>query len=57
MPAHLIVSPIAWIDYRASVARAWRRKDVGEHPELCLVCGTEVDVRVPAHSPRCKAGV
>ena len=40
-------------DHRASVARAWRRRDAGETVEVCAGCETEVDVDQPVHSSRC----
>lgn len=42
-------------DYRASRARAYRRKDNAEAVEVCAWCGTETDVPEPVHASRCAA--
>lgn len=42
-----------WIDYRASVSRALRRRDAGETVRTCAGCRTELDVDEARHSPRC----
>lgn len=43
--------------HRASLARAWRRRDRGDVPEICSHCKTEVDVDQVAHDVRCPAFV
>lgn len=45
----------AAMDFRASRANVWRRRDRHEPVQACAVCGCEVDVELPAHEPRCKA--
>lgn len=42
-------------DYRASRARAYKRRDNAEAVEVCWACGTEVDVVDPVHAARCAA--
>lgn len=43
-----------WIGYRHSLANVWRREQAGETDiQECRGCECEVDVPVPAHSPRC----
>lgn len=42
-------------DYRASRARAYRRRDNAEAVEVCWACGTEVDVPQPVHDASCAA--
>lgn len=42
-----------WIDHRASIARAARRRAAGEAVASCRGCQTELDVDDVAHSPRC----
>lgn len=54
-----IESPGDWIGYRHSLANVYRRVAAGEllaAIEVCSVCETETDVRVPVHSPRCRLG-
>lgn len=51
---HRLAEGYAAQDFRASRARAFRRRDLGEVVAVCDDCGTEVDVPAPLHHRKCR---